>query len=64
MPSPQVYLSDRHLADRFCTARQTIWAWLRKDPTFPRPIQLSPGCTRWRLTEIEAWEAAKAGEAA
>lgn len=28
-------------------------------------LQLSPGCTRWRLSEIETWEAAKAaGDAA
>lgn len=34
------------------------------DPTFPRPIKLTPGCTRWRLSEIEAWEQSKAKTAA
>lgn len=32
----------------------------RTDPTFPRSIKLSPGCCRWKLSEIEVWEAAKA----
>jgi predicted DNA-binding transcriptional regulator AlpA len=38
--------------------------WLRVDPTFPRPVKLSPGCTRWLLREIEAWEASKKRTAA
>jgi prophage regulatory protein len=58
------YLSDKQVADRYSIARQTVWSWLRNDPDFPKPIMLSAGCTRWKLAEIEAWEAAKAGEAA
>jgi len=34
--------------------------WVKDDPTFPQPIKLTPGCCRWKLSEIEAWEAAKA----
>lgn len=60
----RIYVSDAQLAQRFGTSRQTVWGWARTDATFPRPIKLSPGCTRWKLAEIEAWEAAKAGEAA
>lgn len=51
-----MYLSDRQLADRFSVTRATVWRWHRIDPNFPRAISLSPGCTRWRLQEIEAWE--------
>ena len=58
------YLSDRQVAERYGIARQTVWAWLRKDPDFPRPIMLSPGCTRWKSAELDAWESVKAGEAA
>lgn len=59
-----MFLSDKQVAARYGVSRPTIWGWLRKDPTFPKPVPLSPGCTRWKLAEIEAWEAAKAGEAA
>lgn len=58
------YLSDKRIAERYGVHRATPWDWLKSDPTFPKPIKLSPGCTRWKLAEIEAWEAAKAGEAA
>jgi prophage regulatory protein len=60
----RIYVSDVQLAQRFGTSRQTVWGWARIDPAFPKPVKLSPGCTRWRLAEVEAWEAAKAGEAA
>lgn len=51
------YVSDQNLAGRYSVTRQTVWRWLKTDPAFPKPISLSPGCTRWRLDEIEAWEA-------
>lgn len=59
-----MYLSDRQLSERFGVSRTTPWRWAKTDPTFPKPITLSPGCTRWRLTEIEAWEAQKAARTA
>lgn len=59
-----MFLTDKQLAARYGVTRPTIWGWTRDDPTFPKPIKLSPGCTRWKLAEIEAWEASKAGEAA
>ena len=55
----QVFLTDRKVADRYAVARQTPWAWLKKDPTFPKPVSLSRGCTRWRLADLEAWEQAR-----
>ena len=59
-----MYLSDRQLGDRFNVSRQTIWRWHRKDPNFPRAVELSPGCTRWKLAEIENWEASQAHKSA
>lgn len=59
-----MYLSDKQVAERFSVTRHTIWRWHRFDPTFPRAISLSPGCTRFRLSEIESWEASKAKVAA
>jgi prophage regulatory protein len=53
------YLSDNDLANRYNIARPTVWRWHREQANFPRAIRLTAGCTRWKLSEIEAWEAAK-----
>jgi predicted DNA-binding transcriptional regulator AlpA len=55
-----MYLSDKQVGDRYAVSRTTPWRWLKADPNFPRPVTLSPGCTRWRLADLEAWEAARA----
>jgi prophage regulatory protein len=54
------YLSDTQVAARFGVHRTTPWRWIKSDPSFPRPVFLSPGCSRWLLADIEHWEAAKA----
>lgn len=53
------FLSDTQIAQRYGVSRQTVWRWASTDGTFPTPIKLSPGCTRWNLTDLENWEAAK-----
>lgn len=53
------YISDKQLAEHFGVHRITIWRWSKIDPTFPKPVRLTPGCTRWKLAEIEVWEAAR-----
>lgn len=57
-----IYASDKQLAERFGVTFVTIWRWVREYSDFPKPVKLSPGCTRWKISEIEAWE--KAREAA
>jgi predicted DNA-binding transcriptional regulator AlpA len=61
---PDTYLSDKDLSDRYRITRNTVWRWHRERPDFPRAIRLSPGCTRWNLSAITAWEASKAEVAA
>lgn len=56
------YLSDTQLAARYNVHRATLWRWAQTGQ-FPRPVSLTPGCTRWKLSEIEAWEAARARKA-
>lgn len=51
------YVSDRQIAGRYDISRPTVWAWLKTDPTFPKPVKLSPGCTRWKIADLEDWEA-------
>ncbi len=59
---PTTYLSDRDLASRFGVTRQTIWRWPRV-AGFPKPVSLSPGCSRWRLEDVQRWEADRAKRA-
>ena len=54
-----MYLSDKQLALRYAVTRQTVWRWSREGK-FPKPVTLSQGCTRWRLSDVEAWEGANA----
>lgn len=54
--TPETYLSDTQLAARYGVHRSTIWRWVKNDPAFPQPVQLSIGCTRWKNSDIECWE--------
>lgn len=49
-------VTDVHLAERYSVTRQTIWRWAR-ETDFPAPVKLSGRCTRWKLSQVEAWEA-------
>ena len=61
---PETYLSDRQLGARYNVHYLTPRRWAKDDPTFPKPVKLSPGCTRWRLSDLEAWEQAQSESAA
>jgi prophage regulatory protein len=56
MQMTATYLSARQIGARFNVHHLTPRRW----PGFPKPIHLTPGCTRWKLSDIEAWEASKA----
>ncbi|OWU70503.1 AlpA family transcriptional regulator [Marinibacterium profundimaris] len=58
------YLSDAQVAARYGVHRSTPWRWAKSDPSFPAPVTLTPGCTRWKLADLEAWEASKNSNAA
>jgi predicted DNA-binding transcriptional regulator AlpA len=53
------YLSVRDVASRYGVGRSTIWRWSSEDGTFPNPIHLSTGITRWLETELLAFEAGR-----
>lgn len=57
----QVFITDKQVGERYGVNRVTIWRWRKVDPGFPAPVQLSPGCVRWRVADLEKWEAAKVG---
>lgn len=52
----QRYVSDVQIAERYSVSRSTVWRWVSRG-ILPRPQQISPGCTRWRLDEIERRDA-------
>jgi prophage regulatory protein len=55
----EIYFTDLQLAARYGVHRTTPWRWAQNDPSFPKPLNLSPGCTQWKLSDVEAWEARK-----
>lgn len=54
-----LFLTDVDVGERYGVVRGTIWRWIKKE-NFPKPVSLSPGCTRWKLSDIEEWETEKA----
>jgi prophage regulatory protein len=56
-----VYLSDIAVGKRYGVCRATPWRWTEAG-NFPIPIKLSPGCTRWLLSDIEKWEQERRNE--
>lgn len=56
------YLSDRELATRYEVSRVTPWRWAKKG-AFPSPVKLGPNCTRWKLSDVEAWEESRGAAA-
>lgn len=56
----ETYISDAQIAARFGVHRSTPWRWVKHDDQFPAPVKLSRGVTRWKLSDIEAWEKTRA----
>ena len=57
-PAGLQYLSVKDLAVRFGVSQPTIWYWTKIGSCgFPKPIKLGAQITRWRLIDIETWEA-------
>lgn len=54
-----LYLSDKTLAERYEVHRASIWRWVQAGK-FPNPIKVV-GSTRWKLADVEQWEAAQQG---
>lgn len=57
------YLSDFEVAERYSVARSAIWRWVKSNPAFPNPIKLSPGTTRWVLSDLVRFERQKERDA-
>ena len=58
----ETYLSDKQVGEHYGVSKSTVWRWVKKN-TFPKPVKFSTGCTRWKLSDIEAWEVEQASAA-
>lgn len=58
-PPQTIYYRVTAVAKRYSVSPDTVWRWTRNG-VFPKPVKLSPSCTRWRLSDIEAFEAQSA----
>lgn len=55
--SPEtLYLSVDDVAARFSVSTDTIWRWTRLGK-FPKPVKIGAGTTRWRMSDLLAFEA-------
>jgi predicted DNA-binding transcriptional regulator AlpA len=50
------YLSAQDLARRYTISVQTVWRDTKHNPDIPKPIKILNGSTRWRISEIMAFE--------
>lgn len=56
--APAFWLSDKQVGDRYSVSRSSIHRWTAdEEMNFPQPTAITPGCTRWKLADLEAWEA-------
>ena len=53
--TPQ-FLNVEQVARRYNTSIASIWRW-KSEGHFPAPVRVGKGCTRWRLSDLEAYEA-------
>lgn len=53
-----VYLSVRQVAEHLGVSTDSIYRWKRHGE-FPAAVKLGPGSVRWRLADVEAWEATR-----
>lgn len=57
----ETYLTAEQVANRYNVNDKTPWKWASEGKnSFPKPVRLSSRTSRWKLAELEAWEAEKA----
>lgn len=56
------YISADQLAARYGVNRSTIWRWASaRNGTFPKPVKLGEQTTRWKLEDVERYDAEREG---
>ena len=49
-------VTDQHLANHLNCSRSQVWVLSKKNPSFPKPIKITGGMTRWRWSDVIHWE--------
>lgn len=57
------FLSVRDVASRYAVSVATIWRHTNENPSFPKPVKILNGSTRWRISDLCAYEAFREGAA-
>lgn len=52
--SNQRYANVNRVAEFYDVSPATVWRW-SSEGRIPKPIKLSPGCSRWRIPEMAAY---------
>jgi predicted DNA-binding transcriptional regulator AlpA len=55
----ETYYTVQEVADRYKVDRSSVWRWVENEPYFPRPVKLTPGTTRWLLSDLVRFEQAQ-----
>ncbi len=51
------FLTVGEVAARYRKSKSSIWHWASEGRLgFPRPVVLAPRTTRWKLSDLIAWE--------
>lgn len=53
----ETYLTAIQVAQRLSIGKATVWRWTKYNEDFPNPIRFSKKATRWRLSDLIAFEA-------
>ncbi len=62
---PQTYLTVGEVAARYRKSKSSIWHWASEGHFgFPQPVVLAPRTTRWKLSDLIAWEQSRIGSEA
>ncbi|MEM7472252.1 MAG: AlpA family phage regulatory protein [Pseudomonadota bacterium] len=55
----EAFLSVDQIMRRYSIARATVWRWVKANSDFPEPVKLSRGTSRWRLSDLVAFDRAR-----
>lgn len=62
-PISQTYLTGPQVQARYQKSHVSIWRWMNDETLgFPAPLKINR-LNYWRLSDLEAWEAAQAENA-
>lgn len=55
------FLTLKQVCHRETISSATVWRWVREG-RFPKPVSLGENTTRWRVSDLEAWESSLSEE--